>query len=107
MMAMCVWAHEPSPSNYVNHHHDPAKPHFAAWVWLYDINCYWTEHMLMMRPTQPEALPLNYASLCSFVGLTEHVIANVVIGLCHSDSLLHVSTMAPHIMLRSSWQQHD
>ena len=61
----------------------------------------------MMRPTQPEALPLDYASLCSFVGLTEHMIANVVIGPCHSDSLLHASAMASHIMPRTPWQQHD
>ena len=54
---------------------DPAKPHFAAWVWLYDIDRYWMEHMPTTHPTQPETLPLYYASLCGFVGLTEHLIA--------------------------------
>jgi ankyrin repeat protein len=54
---------------------DPAKPHFAAWVWLYDIDRYWTERMPTMHPTQPEAVPLYYASLCGFVGLAEHLIA--------------------------------
>ena len=54
---------------------DPAKPHFAAWVWLYDIDRYWTERMPTMHPTQAEAVPLYYASLCGFVGLTEHLIA--------------------------------
>jgi ankyrin repeat protein len=28
-----------------------------------------------MHPTQPEAVPLYYASLCGFVGLAEHLIA--------------------------------
>ena len=54
---------------------DPTKPHFAAWVWLYDIDRYWTERMPTMQPTHPEAAPLYYTSLCGFVGLTEHLIA--------------------------------
>ena len=54
---------------------DPARPHFAAWVWLYDIDRYWTEHMGTTHPTEPEAGPLYYASLCGFAGLTEHLIA--------------------------------
>src|SRR5580658_537878 len=55
---------------------DRGQPHFAAWVWLYDIDCYWTERMPTMHPTKPEAVPLYYASLCGFVGLTEHLIAS-------------------------------
>src|SRR6266849_3651917 len=54
---------------------DPAQPHFAAWVWLYDIDRYWTEQMPTTHPTQPEARPIYYASLCGFVGLAEHLIA--------------------------------
>src|SRR6266852_4825820 len=54
---------------------DPAQPHFAAWVWLYDIVRYWTERMPTTHPTQPEARPIYYASLCGFVGLAEHLIA--------------------------------
>ena len=59
----------------MKHLFDPAKPHFAAWVWLYDIDRYWTKRMPTMHPTQPEAVPLYYASLCGLVGLTEHLIA--------------------------------
>ena len=33
------------------------------------------EPMPTMHPTQPEPMPLYYASLCCFVGLTEHLIA--------------------------------
>src|SRR6266566_935933 len=53
---------------------DPARPHFAAWVWLYDIDHYWTEPMFTTHPTRPEAAPLYYASLCGFRGLVEHLI---------------------------------
>jgi ankyrin repeat protein len=54
---------------------NPAMPHFAAWVWLYDIDRYWTGRMPTMHPTRPEAVPLYYASLCGFVGLAKHLIA--------------------------------
>ena len=42
---------------------DPGQPHFAAWVWLYDIDRYWTVRMPTMHPTQPKAGPLYYASV--------------------------------------------
>ena len=59
----------------MKHLFDPTKPHFAAWVWLYDIDCYWTERMPTMHPTRPKAVPLYYASLCGFADLAEHLIA--------------------------------
>ena len=55
---------------------DPTKPHFAAWVWLYDIDCYWAERMPTIHLTQPEAVPLYHASLCGFIGLAEHLIVS-------------------------------
>jgi hypothetical protein len=45
---------------------DPTNPHFAAWIWLYDIDHHWVNPMSDVRPTQPEAVPLYYASLCGF-----------------------------------------
>jgi hypothetical protein len=53
---------------------DPTKPHFAAWVWLHDIDRHWIEPMATIHPTRPEAVPLYYASLCGFCGLVEHLI---------------------------------
>jgi ankyrin repeat protein len=53
---------------------DPMKPHFAAWVWLYDVDHHWLEPMSESHPTQPKAVPLYYASLCGFCGLVEHFI---------------------------------
>ncbi len=55
---------------------DPAKPHFATWVWLHDVDRYWVEPMSTTHPTPPEATPLYYASLCGFRGLVEHLIAS-------------------------------
>ena len=54
---------------------DPAKPHFAAWVWLHDIDHDWIEPMSSINPTRPEAVPLYYAALCGFRSLVEHLIA--------------------------------
>jgi hypothetical protein len=54
---------------------NPAMPHFAAWVWLHDIDHHWIQSMSTIHPTQPEAMPLYYASLCGFRALTEHLIA--------------------------------
>jgi hypothetical protein len=48
---------------------DGAKPHFAAWVWLHDVDRHWTKPMSKIRPTRPEAVPLYYASLSGFRGL--------------------------------------
>ena len=53
---------------------DPTLPHFAVWVWLYDIDRHWIKPMSSIHPTQPEAVPLYYASLCGFRGLVEHLI---------------------------------
>ena len=59
----------------MEHLFDAAKSHFAAWVWLHDIDRYWIEHMSKIHPTRPEAEPLYYAALCGFRGLVEHLIA--------------------------------
>ena len=53
---------------------DPTGPHFAAWVWLHDVDQYWIEPMFTTHPTPPEAAPLYYASLCGFRGLVEYLI---------------------------------
>jgi ankyrin repeat protein len=53
---------------------DSDGPHFATWVWIYDIDRPWKGFMPTIRPTQPEAKPLYYAALCGFRELTEHFI---------------------------------
>jgi ankyrin repeat protein len=84
---------------------DPARPHFAAWVWLYDIDRHWTEPMSTTHPTRPEAAPLYYASLCGFRGLVEHLIT------AHSSDVnsrggshttpLHAASVKGHIDVAS------
>ncbi|KAH9055262.1 ankyrin repeat-containing domain protein [Lactarius vividus] len=50
---------------------DPAKPHFAAWVRLYDVeDREWQQDLIM----EPMATPLYYAALCGFHGLMEHLL---------------------------------
>jgi ankyrin repeat protein len=52
---------------------DAAKPHFATWVWIYDIDDPFRE-MIATRPAPPQAVPLYYAALCGFRDLVEHLI---------------------------------
>ena len=47
---------------------DQSKPHFAAWLKLYDVDLGYP------ITTQPHATPLYYASLCGFRGLAEHLV---------------------------------
>ena len=80
---------------------DPRKSHFAAWVWLYDIDRHWMEPMSTTHPTQPEAGPLYYASLCGFHGLVERLV------LAHSSDVkskggshttpLHAASVKGHL----------
>jgi ankyrin repeat protein len=53
---------------------DPGKPHFSAWVWIYDIDHKFRDIMFEARPPLPRAVPLYYAALCGFRDLVEHLI---------------------------------
>jgi hypothetical protein len=53
---------------------DREKPHFSAWVWIYDIDDPWRESMPTKHPERPEATPLYYAIICGFLWLIEHLI---------------------------------
>src|SRR5260221_13849766 len=44
---------------------DPRRPHFAAWIWLYDpAEPFWTPDKRGERPSHPSGTPLHYATLC-------------------------------------------
>ncbi|KAH9044037.1 hypothetical protein EDB83DRAFT_2227789, partial [Lactarius deliciosus] len=51
---------------------DPSKPHFTAWVKLYNVeeDSFWSSKTIM----EPMATPLYYAALCGFSGLVEHLL---------------------------------
>src|SRR6266852_7113001 len=84
---------------------NPAMPHFAAWVWLCDIDRHWMQSMSTIRPTQPEVSPLYYASLLGFRALTEHLIAAHCLdvnsrGGSHTTAL-HAASVKGHSQLAS------
>ena len=54
---------------------DRKRPHFSAWVWIYDIDDPWRESMPTKHPEQPMAPPLYYAIQCRFRWLIDHLIA--------------------------------
>ncbi len=50
---------------------DPSKPHFSAWVQLYNLeDGAWRSDPII----EPMATPLYYAALCGFRGLVEHLL---------------------------------
>jgi len=52
---------------------DADKPHFAAWLWLYNED---RPHdpSTTMNPQRPEAVPLYYAARLGFHDLTAHLL---------------------------------
>ncbi len=84
---------------------DPGKLHFAAWIWLHDIDRHWIEPMLTTHPQQPEAMPLYYASLCGFRSLMERLIGTHsmdvnIRGGSHTTPL-HAATVKGHVEIAS------
>ena len=55
---------------------DPTKSHFAAWIWIFDVDRPWRRPLEgpEEHPSPPWATPLYYAALCGFHGLAEHLI---------------------------------
>jgi len=53
---------------------DPEKPHFAAWLWIYNEDRDGIS-MSTTSPEKPEAVPLYYAALFGFRDLTAHLLA--------------------------------
>jgi len=53
---------------------DKDKPHFAAWVWLYDIDKQSSGHAT--HPDVPNAVPLYYAALCGFRAIAEYLVGS-------------------------------
>ncbi|KAH8980600.1 ankyrin repeat-containing domain protein [Lactarius hatsudake] len=53
---------------------DRKKPHFSAWIWIYDMDDPWRKSMPTKHPERPEATPLYYAILCGFHWLIERLV---------------------------------
>ena len=59
----------------MEHLFNPDEPHFANWVWIYDMDEPWRDDMPTTQPERPPpAAPLYYAVLCGFHRLIEHLI---------------------------------
>jgi ankyrin repeat protein len=84
---------------------EPSKPHFAVWIWLYDVDRYWMEPMTTIHPTQPEAEPLYYASLCGFHDLVEHLISAHLLDVNSKGGSyktpLHAASIKGHLEVAS------
>ena len=53
---------------------DKKKPHFAAWIWTYDIDNPSGPHMVHTHPERQEAPPLYYAALCGFKSMVVRLV---------------------------------
>jgi hypothetical protein len=51
---------------------DKDKPHFAAWLWLYNIDKPFS--IAAFHPARRYPVPLYYAALCGFRDITEHLL---------------------------------
>ncbi len=57
---------------------DADKPHFSAWIWLYDVNHSWriaSMEDISERPSEPVATPLYYSAACGLRSLVERLVA--------------------------------
>ena len=88
---------------------DPDKPHFEAWIQLYDID---DLNNVWGRASDPEpgASPLYYAALCGFHELVEHLALKYpqytsALG-GHLGTALHSASYAGHLQIVRSLLRH-
>ena len=78
---------------------DADKPHFATWLWVYNEDQR-GDSMPTICPEKPTAVPLYYAAMLGFCGLTEHLIAkhpeDVNARGGYDETPLHVAVSAGH-----------
>jgi len=90
---------------------NPLKPHFAVWVWIYDIDHQFRGVMSEAQPTQPEAVPLYYATLCGFRRLVERLIVafpqDVDAGGGYYGTPLHAALAKGNVDIALLLLQHD
>ncbi|KAH9955431.1 ankyrin repeat-containing domain protein, partial [Russula dissimulans] len=55
---------------------DKDKPHFAAWLWVYNVDRSRKRHKYVAHPERPEASPLYYAALCGFHDMVGHLLVS-------------------------------
>ena len=79
---------------------DPDKPHFAAWLWIYNEDQD-GRSMSTMSPEKPESVPLYYAAVFGFRDLTAHLLAEHPGDVCaeggYEVTPLHASARYGHV----------
>ncbi len=55
---------------------DKNRPHFVAWIWLYDIDRRVFKSMRWLTPIQPNGSPIYYATLWDLPGMIEWLVAS-------------------------------
>ena len=79
---------------------DADRPHFAAWLWIYNDDRYGNS-MLTMSPEKPETAPLYYAARFGFRDLTAHLLAehpgDVRVEGGYDMTPLHASAAHGHV----------
>jgi hypothetical protein len=83
---------------------DADKPHFATWLWIYNED--WSgRSMSIMRPEEPQAVPLYYAAGLGFCDLAEHLIASHPELVNAKDGYyvtpMHAAAVAGHVDILS------
>jgi hypothetical protein len=78
---------------------DVDKPHFAAWLWIYDEERI-PHSSTTMNPQKPDAVPLYYAASFGFHDLTAHLLVqrpeDIYIKCRGEETPLHVSAYRGH-----------
>jgi ankyrin repeat protein len=53
---------------------DESRPHFAVWVWIYDLKAPWRRTSRSERPCQPKGSSLHYAVLCGLEDIVKFLV---------------------------------
>ena len=84
---------------------DADKPHFAAWLWVYNDDLARSRSMRTTSPEKPDAAPLYYAALFGLRDLAAHLLAEHPEGVDAKGGVevtpLHASVINGHLDVSS------
>ena len=89
---------------------DADKPHFAAWLWVYNEDLEYSRSMLTTFPEKPDAVPLYYAARFGLRDLAAHLLAGYPEDVDAKGGTavtpLHASAMNGHFDISSLLIEH-
>jgi ankyrin repeat protein len=90
----------------------PRKPHFAAWVWIYDLHSP-SQHPDMRgeRPSPPSGTPLHYVALCGLHTIVKFLAIDLsqdvnAVGFQDDATPLHLASSAGHVEVTRALLEH-